>query len=178
MWSCSERNGITRNASGVCHVPPRGHPLHSFREASPLGQTKLAHADVMAITKELAQEWLTSTYSSLGRNCVDFAVELCRRLGVGPVPEWVLALPRVGARLHRLLQASPWSPSPPMRPSSKPAHTARPAKRGPKTSLFLSRCSGDCVPTPSEEPMDLIESEPVVLDEARFGREVSLFTVI
>lgn len=52
------------------------------REAVPLGYTLLSVLEVHTLLKQLSAEWPASSYDVLRRNCVTFAVTLCRHLGV------------------------------------------------------------------------------------------------
>jgi len=61
-----------------------GHNIRSARkrENVPLGYTLLSIPELQSIVKQLGTEWPASSYDILRRNCVTFAVTLCRHLGV------------------------------------------------------------------------------------------------
>lgn len=70
--------------SGLVSSKPLANEAHKarHREALPLGYTKLAPNEVRALIKRLSLDWTASSYDVLSRNCVTFAVTLCRQLGV------------------------------------------------------------------------------------------------
>lgn len=74
-------------SGGVVADPPRTADGHIYRCSIHLGQTTLIQW-VMEL-HELCQTWSGSDYDMLGHNCCSFAGELCRRLGVKPLPPWV-----------------------------------------------------------------------------------------
>lgn len=75
-------------------IRPKGHPIHRYRRSMSLGFTPLAQYSVKKLMKELDREWLSSEYHPLRRNCISFAEELCKRLGVRKVPDHICSLPR------------------------------------------------------------------------------------
>eukprot|EP00435_Cladocopium_sp_Y103_P062476 s2340_g24.t1 len=76
-------------STGVAANVPGHHPDHSFRETLSMGFTNLSQGQVAEIIKEMTAEWKGRTYDVLTRNCHHFSDELCRRLGVAPLPPWV-----------------------------------------------------------------------------------------
>jgi len=76
-------------STGVAANVPGHHPDHSFRETLSMGFTNLSQGQVSEILKEMTAEWKGRTYDVLLRNCHHFSDELCRRLGVAPLPSWV-----------------------------------------------------------------------------------------
>jgi len=90
---------------GVCHFPPRACPHHIYRESIPMGRTQMSKQEVDALIRKLMREWPGPTYDILEHNCCHFSNELCNRLGVGSLPEWVTSLADVGAELRNLPQA-------------------------------------------------------------------------
>mmetsp|Transcript_31239 Transcript_31239/g.64417 ORF Transcript_31239/g.64417 Transcript_31239/m.64417 type:complete len:273 (+) Transcript_31239:56-874(+) len=83
--------GMTSDSwsTGVAANVPGHHPDHSFRETLSMGFTNLSQGQVAEIIKEMTAEWKGRTYDVLTRNCHHFSDELCRRLGVSPLPPWV-----------------------------------------------------------------------------------------
>merc|ERR1712066_305892 len=65
-----------------------------------MGATPLSEEDVRNIVKQMEQEWLGHEYDLLSRNCCHFSDVLCRRIGVGFIPRWVLNLAGTGAALR------------------------------------------------------------------------------
>lgn len=90
MSSCSDNSGIF-----CCR--PRTSDGHVYREAIPMGKTAFSEAEVLDLIHRLQDEWLGRSYDILTKNCCHFSDELCRRLGVGGVPSWVLNLAGAGA---------------------------------------------------------------------------------
>mmetsp|Transcript_73678 Transcript_73678/g.204914 ORF Transcript_73678/g.204914 Transcript_73678/m.204914 type:complete len:272 (-) Transcript_73678:142-957(-) len=92
-------------ASGIFWCEPKGNRGHSYREAVPMGNTTLSEKEFEVLLDELASEWVAEEYDLLRRNCADFCSELCKRLGVGPVPVWVRSLAGAGAALDNVAHA-------------------------------------------------------------------------
>ena len=63
--------------------------MHKYRQGIPLGKTSLSEIEVTDLLAALSDDWLGGEYSLLRRNCCHFADALCRRLGVGGIPDWV-----------------------------------------------------------------------------------------
>lgn len=76
-------------STGVAANLPGHHPDHCFRETLSMGCTSLSKGQVTEIIREMTLEWKGRTYDVLSRNCHHFSDELCRRLGVAPLPDWV-----------------------------------------------------------------------------------------
>jgi len=68
-------------------------------------KTHMSQKDVDALIKKLMREWPGARYDILQRNCCHFSNELCKRLGVGSLPDWVTSLAGIGADLRNLPQA-------------------------------------------------------------------------
>merc|ERR1719277_149615 len=64
-----------------------------------MGKTTMSETDVLAMLALLKQEWPVCMYHTLRKNCCHFSDELCQRLGVGPVPRWIMNLANAGAAL-------------------------------------------------------------------------------
>mmetsp|Transcript_17153 Transcript_17153/g.32343 ORF Transcript_17153/g.32343 Transcript_17153/m.32343 type:complete len:270 (+) Transcript_17153:55-864(+) len=77
----------------VCEVP-RTCRKHRYRETVSLGTTRLSASEVALVIGELIENWSGEDYHWLHRNCLAFANEFCRKLGVGNIPAWIDRLPR------------------------------------------------------------------------------------
>eukprot|EP00420_Gonyaulax_spinifera_P032941 CAMPEP_0197881216 /NCGR_PEP_ID=MMETSP1439-20131203/8779_1 /TAXON_ID=66791 /ORGANISM="Gonyaulax spinifera, Strain CCMP409" /LENGTH=303 /DNA_ID=CAMNT_0043500813 /DNA_START=51 /DNA_END=962 /DNA_ORIENTATION=+ len=91
-------------SSGVFSRPPRESDEHTYREAERMGRTELSQREVDTLLQELSQEWLGRDYSLLRQNSGHFCNELCRQLGVGPLPDWVMSLASRGATVEDTVQ--------------------------------------------------------------------------
>lgn len=85
--------------TGVFCNPPRACDMHSYRQVVDVGHTSLSEREVGAVLRRMMADWQGEDYDLLHCNCCHFSDELCRQLGVGPVPSWVLTLANAGARL-------------------------------------------------------------------------------
>jgi len=105
-WSFGSADN--EDGSGVFNCVPRSCEAHVYREAVPMGRTTLTESQVYSLLSVLAGEWPALDYDVLRHNCCHFSDELCRRLGVGPMPAWVRNLASAGAALDdtRLAAAS------------------------------------------------------------------------
>jgi hypothetical protein len=93
-WSFGQ--SITPNSlSGITASKcPKTHACHRYKETLSLGRTKMNPFEVSSLIKELDAVWLANEYHPLRRNCVNFAEELCHRLGVEQPPAYIGALCR------------------------------------------------------------------------------------
>lgn len=89
---------------GVLACKPRGCKDHSYREPLLMGNTVMTEQQVLRTLAELSAQWTGNSYNVLRRNCCHFATELCRCLGVGMPPEWVMQLSAAGAELEDCLE--------------------------------------------------------------------------
>jgi len=87
-------------ATGIHSCVPRSNKLHKYRENVLMGVTPMSEPEVRFMLYMLAKEWRGAEYDFLTRNCCHFSNELCIRLAVGPVPQWVLRLASTGARFR------------------------------------------------------------------------------
>ena len=94
-WSFGKTFLISR--PGVFGVPPGKDPSHSFREKLFLGYTTLSMEQVSSILIDVIEEYQGRDYDTLRRNCCHFSEDLCQRLGVSKLPDWVYRLARIGA---------------------------------------------------------------------------------
>mmetsp|Transcript_124449 Transcript_124449/g.265233 ORF Transcript_124449/g.265233 Transcript_124449/m.265233 type:complete len:204 (+) Transcript_124449:1-612(+) len=85
--------------TGVSCDFPRRNPLHRFKEAIFMGDCGQSREDVQALIMRMQQEWLGPDYDLLRKNCCSFANSLCKRLGVGPIPDWVDRLAHLGGSI-------------------------------------------------------------------------------
>ena len=76
-------------ASGVFACYPKECSMHRCRESYPLGDTTTSYVDFVYMIKQLANEWLGTSYNLMHRNCTHFAQALSKELGVTAIPEWV-----------------------------------------------------------------------------------------
>lgn len=82
------------DGSGITHCKPRCCPKHSFRESLCLGVTSLTKQEVDELLHEVAPDWSIQAYETLGPNCVTFCRQMCKRLAVQGVPDWVDSMAR------------------------------------------------------------------------------------
>lgn len=85
--------------SGVFSSRPRRCDGHTYCESICMGKTATPETEVLELVYLLARIWRAETYSTLRNNCCHFCNELCQRLGVGCIPEWVLNLAGAGAAI-------------------------------------------------------------------------------
>lgn len=78
--------------TGVYCCVPCTNPGFAFRESVEMGFTSMSLEQVAALISRLKFEWPSTRYNLLRRNCCHFADEICRELGVGAIPSWVLNL--------------------------------------------------------------------------------------
>jgi len=89
--------GYTISGTGVYSCRPRSNNQHKYRESVCMGGTYLQEKKVTELVDQLRKDWLGKDYDLLVRNCCHFSDALCRKLGVGPAPEWVTHLSGAGA---------------------------------------------------------------------------------
>lgn len=82
---------------GIFSCRPRENHEHVFRESITMGATTMTRQEVLALIKELREHWPSSEYDLLYRNCCHFSNTLCRQLGVGTIPDYLLSLAETGA---------------------------------------------------------------------------------
>ncbi|CDR97656.1 -PPPDE peptidase domain-containing protein 1 [Babesia bigemina] len=81
-----------QGGSGIVQSHPRFHSSHKYRKSIDLGKTKFSPREVLQIIESLKPMWLGSSYDILKKNCLNFADALCKKLGVGSIPSWVMGL--------------------------------------------------------------------------------------
>lgn len=102
-WSYGGSSG-SRKTGIVCEVP-RTNQKHRYRESISLGFTRLSKAEVALVLGDLVELWLAEDYHWLNNNCLSFANDFCRKLGVGGIPAWVDRLPRGVSAVNQGMQS-------------------------------------------------------------------------
>ena len=82
---------------GVFGLPPQKDPNHNFRERIFLGYTKLSMDQIANVLTTMVNEYPGQGYDVFRRNCCHFAEDLCERVGVQKLPDWIYRLARIGA---------------------------------------------------------------------------------
>mmetsp|Transcript_69219 Transcript_69219/g.165985 ORF Transcript_69219/g.165985 Transcript_69219/m.165985 type:complete len:289 (+) Transcript_69219:85-951(+) len=101
-WSFGDSGDDDPVTSGVFCCAPRsaGDGDYVYKEAIPMGNTRITRKEFLWLVEDMSREWRVEQYCLLRRNCCHFSDELCRRLGVNPLPKWVsLHLAGTGAAL-------------------------------------------------------------------------------
>eukprot|EP00928_Gymnodinium_smaydae_P084189 TRINITY_DN67447_c0_g1_i1.p1 TRINITY_DN67447_c0_g1~~TRINITY_DN67447_c0_g1_i1.p1 ORF type:complete len:289 (-),score=34.61 TRINITY_DN67447_c0_g1_i1:18-884(-) len=91
--------------SGVFWCPPGECDAHIYKERIEMGTCGLSQDDVDNLIDALAVEWMGPDYDLLRHNCCHFSDTLCRRLGVGGIPDWVLNLAHTGVKVDEAVAA-------------------------------------------------------------------------
>merc|ERR1719277_2056111 len=63
--------------------------------------TKTSEVEFMKVIETLKEEWPAQKYDLVKTNCCHFCNELCQRLRVGSIPEWVNKLAGAGAAARK-----------------------------------------------------------------------------
>lgn len=83
------------SASGIsASSSPKTHPCHRYKETLSLGRTSKSPEEVSSLITSMDFMWLAKEYHPLRRNCVNFAEEMCDKLGVDQPPAYLGALCR------------------------------------------------------------------------------------
>jgi len=124
--------------TGVYWIHPKTCTGHKFRESVPMGKVAITEEQFFRLLGRLKKEWPGSSYDILRRNCCSFSNELCKELGVGPIPDWITNLSTLGADLRSMVRRplrqmeavmSPETPaSKPLQPMTPPAKRDRSPK--------------------------------------------------
>jgi len=97
-WSFSGTPSFARD--GIFCSTPRKCDGHTYRESLLMGTTTTSHSEFVQLLETLWKEdWSVTTYNILTHNCCHFCDVLCRKLGVGPIPNWVKNLANAGAAI-------------------------------------------------------------------------------
>eukprot|EP00392_Amoebophrya_sp_AT5.2_P002211 g2216.t1 len=81
------------DSTGIVRTQPMCHGSHAYRSSYYMGESPLSPEQFWRLLLEMKKTWKGSSYDLLRRNCQHFALEVCRLLGVAPVPEFVTRLP-------------------------------------------------------------------------------------
>mmetsp|Transcript_168356 Transcript_168356/g.540891 ORF Transcript_168356/g.540891 Transcript_168356/m.540891 type:complete len:291 (+) Transcript_168356:175-1047(+) len=92
--------GYVENGTGVFPCTPMQCTMHRYRESLVMGTTHMSEARVQQTIEVLKREWQGTNYDLLRHNCCTFSDELCCRLGVGHIPDWVTNLAAAGATIQ------------------------------------------------------------------------------
>jgi len=98
-WSYSDTNSSQRGSTGIFSCSPGECQGHHWRESIAMGRTPLDVQQVLQLINALKARWPVADYQTLSHNCCHFSDELCRRLGVGSIPHWVVSLAGIGSGL-------------------------------------------------------------------------------
>jgi hypothetical protein len=82
--------------SGVYSATPMSNDRHKYRESVAMGVTPLSSGELNVLIDKLRIKWVGKDYELLTHNCCHFTDAMCRDLGVGQVPEWVMHLASAG----------------------------------------------------------------------------------
>lgn len=93
-WSFGQSNAPNSMSGITSSINPKTHACHRYKETMSLGRTSMNPDQVRSLIKSMDFMWLASEYHPLRRNCVNFAEELCHKLGVEQPPAYVGALGR------------------------------------------------------------------------------------
>jgi len=88
-----------QTGSGIFRCVPRVCEGFVFRESISQGRTQLSYMVFRRIIERMEREWPSDGYNLVRRNCLHFCDELCRALGVEPIPNWTRNLADAGAGL-------------------------------------------------------------------------------
>lgn len=92
-WSFGQRT--SPRMSGITSSRfPKKNPCHRYKETLSLGRTSMSPKQVHSLLLDMDCIWMAAEYHPLRRNCVNFAEELCHRLGVQQPPVYLGALSR------------------------------------------------------------------------------------
>merc|ERR1719235_2654714 len=89
------------DGTGIFSTQPGGYSSHTHRETVPMGETRMTKKLFIETIKLLAPHWLGQDYDFVSRNCCHFSAELCRQLGLGPMPGWILNMSTAGVMLKK-----------------------------------------------------------------------------
>mmetsp|Transcript_79599 Transcript_79599/g.200200 ORF Transcript_79599/g.200200 Transcript_79599/m.200200 type:complete len:299 (+) Transcript_79599:83-979(+) len=92
--------GYVENGTGVFQCTPMQCSAHHYRESVSMGTTRLSEEQVENLLQQLMHDWPGMDYDLLRHNCCHFCDDLCCRLGVGNIPDWVTNLAAAGATLE------------------------------------------------------------------------------
>jgi len=94
----------THFGTGVFWIMPKTCTAHKFRESVPMGKVSISAENFGKLVDELKREWPGRAYDILKKNCCVFSNELCQKLGVGSIPDWITNLAGVGADMRSVVR--------------------------------------------------------------------------
>merc|ERR1712070_910826 len=89
------------DGSGIFCTQPGSCSGHTHRETVPLGETHVNKRSFVKTIRLLEPHWLGEEYDFVTHNCCHFSSELCRHLGLGPMPAWILNASTAGCMLKK-----------------------------------------------------------------------------
>lgn len=92
--------GAIQKGTGVFWCEPKQCPMHDYKESIELGTVTHSRQKVDQMLCEMKVEWVGTDYDLFRKNCCHFSNSFATRLGVGPIPDWVMNLAEVGAKLE------------------------------------------------------------------------------
>lgn len=92
--------GAIDNGPGLFGCPPKECEMHDFYQTVELGTVTHSQEYVDTLLNEMQNDWMGPDYDLLRKNCTHFSNEFATRLGVGPIPGWIMNLAGVGATLE------------------------------------------------------------------------------
>jgi len=90
--------GFTEEGTGVFECQPGACAMHIYKEQVNLGKLTLSRDEVVRILEEMCGQYLGADYDLLRKNCCTFSADFVTRLGLPPIPSWVLNLANTGAK--------------------------------------------------------------------------------
>lgn len=87
---------------GIFCSQPRKCFVHTYRQSIPLGYVKMSRRSVQDLLCDMTKEWHGESYSLLRKNCCHFCDEFVQRLGLEPIPKWVLNLAGAAASVEQV----------------------------------------------------------------------------
>lgn len=110
-WSYGEVEGSKEDSfppvTGVFTSKPRECSGHTYSRSVEMGTTNASLAELRKLIKLLEQDWPAHLYDLVTRNCCHFCNELCQRLQVGGIPDWVNKLASAGSSVeHGMFEVS------------------------------------------------------------------------
>lgn len=97
-WSYSDVSSPKyQMATGVFACTPRQCEGHSYQQSLAMGTTGFSELQLSRLIASMEKAWVAGDYDIFRHNCCHFSDTLCRQLGVGPVPPWVMSLASAAA---------------------------------------------------------------------------------
>eukprot|EP00927_Polykrikos_kofoidii_P085048 TRINITY_DN9137_c0_g1_i2.p1 TRINITY_DN9137_c0_g1~~TRINITY_DN9137_c0_g1_i2.p1 ORF type:complete len:219 (+),score=36.89 TRINITY_DN9137_c0_g1_i2:41-658(+) len=88
--------------SGVMYCKPASDLDHTHLEAIDMGYTKLSIRAIRELVADMERLWPGCDYDLLNNNCCHFCQAFLARLGLGPMPSWVMTSAGVGEMIAKL----------------------------------------------------------------------------